>query len=146
MGIIQNQILQGLGAIQQGVSTYKFVQSQDPEWRSRKEEKVKRQNLEKQIEFREDKNNVDNLAGLKDADPTEEEIDKAGKLSTDARVLRSQAKDLGDLSLSYYKENNYDAMVNSLRRMNSYYAAAEQAVTNKKIAAARDKILKGGKK
>ena len=146
MGIIQNQILQGLGAIQQGVSTYKFIQSQDPEWRNKKEEELKRQDLRKKIEFREDKNNVDNLAGLKDADPSEEEIAKAGKLSTDARVLRSQAKDLGDLSLSYYKENNYDAMVNSLRRMNSYYAAAEQAVTNKKIAEARDKILKGGKK
>lgn len=146
MGIIQNAILQGLGTLQQGVGTYKFIQSQNPEWRQRQEDKLKRQELEKRLEFREDKNNVDNLAGLKDADPTPEEIEKAGKLSTDARILRSQAKDLGDLSYSYYKENNYDAMVNSLRKMNSYYAAAEQAVTNKQIAAARDKIMKGGKK
>lgn len=146
MGIIQNQILQGLGAIQQGISTYKFVQSQDPEWRSRREENLKREELRKKIEFREDKNTVGDLAGLADADPTDEDITKAGKLSTDARVLRSQAKDFGNLSLSYYRENNYEAMVNSLRKMNSYYAAAEQAVTNRQIAAARDKIMKRGNK
>lgn len=146
MGIIQNAILQGLGTIQQSIGTYKFVQSQNPEWRNKKEEELKRQDLEKKIQFREDEHNVCDLAGLADADPSEEEIAKAGELSGDARVLRSQAEDLGDLSLIYYKENNYDAMVNSLRRMNSYYAAAEQAEINKQIAEARHKIRKGGNK